>query len=455
MVFNRPENPTQPQDENTRQPTDSFGGSQNQSQSSSDMDPATNHNSASAAEVNLSKNARKKLLKDEERRRKKEEKERKNVLCKACYELNDPMALQQRLAEQLKDPHLGDNEAMVLDETCCRALEHGLPPTASRGLGIDHLAKFLTDSQCINEVLLFPTLKPEFKSSNNEDCFEYSSPSQNNHLSSKTRLQGTTFLHPDLVMFTGDFGNENVELVKGIAKLNFHKAAILGNHDSWSTSKFSKKTKDGVQVQLECLGEAHVGYSHLDFPLLNLSVVGGRPFSCGGNELFRKKLLTPRYGVHDMEESAQRIYKAALGTPEKHYIIFLAHNGPAGLGSNVDDICGMDWTSDGGDHGDPDLAKAISQLKETTKYSIPLVVFGHMHKELACGGFRKMVTIDADNVMFLNAAIVPRVRYPSSGGSARAFTVVEFSDGKITKVAETWVSINHDMASARGRAYPI
>lgn len=37
-----------------------------------------------------------------------------------------------------------------------------------------------------------------------------------------------------------------------------------------------------------------------------------------------------RYGVHDMEESAQRIYKAALGTPEKHSIIFLAHNGPTG-----------------------------------------------------------------------------------------------------------------------------
>ncbi|KAL6508537.1 hypothetical protein OROGR_023248 [Orobanche gracilis] len=373
------------------------------------------------------------------------------------------MALQQ---QQLKEPHLSDNEAMVLDETCCRALEHGLPPTASWGLGIDHLAMLLTDSQCINEVLLFPTLKPEFKPSNKENYFEYSPHSQNNHLSSKSSSfrivivgdihedwelehdsKALHFLHPDLVMFTGDFGNENVELVKGIAKLNFHKAAILGNHDSWSTSKFSKKTKDGVQVQLECLGEAHVGYNHLDFPLLNLSVVGGRPFSCGGNELFRKKLLTPRYGVHDMEESAQRIYKAALGTPEKHSIIFLAHNGPTGLGSNVDDICGMDWASDGGDHGDPDLAKAISQLKETTKYSIPLVVFGHMHKELACGGFRKMVTVDADNVMFLNAAIVPRVRYPSSGGSARAFTVVEFSDGKITKVAETWVLINHDMAS--------
>ncbi|KAL6554894.1 hypothetical protein OROGR_006152 [Orobanche gracilis] len=332
-------------------------------------------------------------------------------------------------------------------------------------MDVDHVAMLLTDSHCIKEVLLFPTMKPEFKSSSTND--EYSYPSRDNHSSlissSSFRIvivgdihedwkqepdsKALHFLLPDMVMFTGDFGNENVELVKGIAKLNFRKAAILGNHDSWSTSKFSKKTKDGVQVQLECLGEAHVGYNHLEFPALNLSVVGGRPFSCGGNELFRKKLLAPRYGVRDLEESAKRIYEAALGTPEEHSIIFLAHNGPTGLGSNVDDICGVDWASEGGDHGDPDLAKAISQVKETGKYRIPLVVFGHMHKELAFGGFRKMVAVDADNTLYLNAAIVPRVRYPSSGGSIHAFTVVEFSEGKITKIAETWVSINDDKAS--------
>lgn len=77
-------------------------------------------------------------------------------------------------------------------------------------------------------------------------------------------------------------------------------------------------------------------------------------------------------------------------------------------------------------------------MKETSKYRIPLVVFGHMHKELAGGGYRKMLAVDGDDVMYLNAAIVPRVRCPSSSGSTHAFTVVEFSNGKITKVAETW-----------------
>ncbi|TXG60789.1 hypothetical protein EZV62_012152 [Acer yangbiense] len=49
----------------------------------------------------------------------------------------------------------------------------------------------------------------------------------------------------------GDFGNENVELVRSVADLEFPKAVILGNHDSWKTQQFSGKRKDGVQLQLE------------------------------------------------------------------------------------------------------------------------------------------------------------------------------------------------------------
>ncbi|XP_011033473.1 PREDICTED: uncharacterized protein LOC105131943 [Populus euphratica] len=273
-------------------------------------------------------------------------------------------------------------------------------------------------------------------------------------------------LQPDLVLFTGDFGNENVELVQSIADLNLPKVVILGNHDSWKTQHFSGKRKDGVQRQLECLGEEHVAYKRLDFPALKLSVVGGRPFSCGGEQIFRRSLLSARYGVQDMDGSADRIYNAALGTPEDHMVIFLAHNGPTGLGSNLNDICGKDWVFGGGDHGDPDLAKAISHLKETTKISIPLVVFGHMHKELAYGnGLRKMIVVGADKTIYLNGAIVPRVRRlvaeqgtdntnfmnnetsvfsPGSRGTMRAFTLVEILEGRVDKIAETWVSVIED-----------
>ncbi|KAL1563480.1 hypothetical protein AAHA92_05942 [Salvia divinorum] len=258
-------------------------------------------------------------------------------------------------------------------------------------------------------------------------------------------------LKPDLVLFTGDFGNENVDLVESISNVDFAKAVILGNHDAWNTQKFSAREKDAVQLQLECLGDEHVGYRRMDFSNLKLSIVGGRPFSCGGRQVFRKKLLTARYGIHDMDGSAERIYQAAIGTPAGHSVIFLAHNGPTGLGSNMDDICGKDWIPGGGDHGDPDLARAISQLKETTKLSIKLVVFGHMHKELASGnGLRKMIAVEDDNIVYLNGAIVPRVKTISSNeegvalGTLRAFTVADISDGNLEKISETWVSVIGD-----------
>ncbi|KAL4654321.1 hypothetical protein ACB092_01G369800 [Castanea dentata] len=274
------------------------------------------------------------------------------------------------------------------------------------------------------------------------------------------------FLQPDLVLFTGDFGEENVELVQSVASLEFAKAAILGNHDAWYTQQFSGKRKDGVQLQLECLGEEHVAYQHLDFPLIKVSIVGGRPFSCGGEQLFRKKLLSARYGVQDMDGSARRICNAALGAPEDHFVILLAHNGPTGLGSNLNDICGKDWVFGGGDHGDPDLEQAISLLKETGKSCVPLVVFGHMHKELAYRkGLRKMIVVGDDNTIYLNGAIVPRVKRlnneqgtgnrsfmndktpvltPESEGTMRAFTLVEILDGRVEKITESWVSVVGD-----------
>ncbi|XP_008242941.1 PREDICTED: uncharacterized protein LOC103341233 isoform X2 [Prunus mume] len=207
------------------------------------------------------------------------------------------------------------------------------------------------------------------------------------------------------------------------------------------------------------LGEEHVAYRCLDFPVVKLSVVGGRPFSCGGQQLFRPKLLSARYGVQDMDGSAKRICKAALGAPEDHLVILLAHNGPTGLGSNLDDICGKDWVYGGGDHGDPDLAQALSFLKETGKICGPLVVFGHMHKQLADGnGLRKMIVVGADNTIYLNGAIVPRVKRlndefvnkephlstPESCGTIRAFTIVEIVDGAVDKIVESWVSVVGD-----------
>jgi lysyl-tRNA synthetase class 2 len=82
-------------------------------------------------------------------------------ICNAYTELNDPEVQRERFEMQAKDKDAGDEEAQIVDEGFCTALEYGLPPTAGWGMGIDRVAMFLTDSSNIKEVLFFPAMKPE------------------------------------------------------------------------------------------------------------------------------------------------------------------------------------------------------------------------------------------------------------------------------------------------------
>lgn len=76
-------------------------------------------------------------------------------------ELNVAAEQRLRFEEQAHQKAQGDDEAQLVDETFCRALEHGLPPTGGWGMGIDRMIMFLTDNWSIREVLAFPTMKPE------------------------------------------------------------------------------------------------------------------------------------------------------------------------------------------------------------------------------------------------------------------------------------------------------
>ena len=84
-------------------------------------------------------------------------------LANAYSELNDPIDQEERFKEQMKLADKGDDEAMVIDQDFLRALQYGMPPTSGIGIGIDRLVMLMTGKEYIQEVMLFPQMKPEPK----------------------------------------------------------------------------------------------------------------------------------------------------------------------------------------------------------------------------------------------------------------------------------------------------
>lgn len=256
----------------------------------------------------------------------------------------------------------------------------------------------------------------------------------------------------DLVLLVGDFGNESVEVVRAIASLDLPKAAILGNHDAWySASEWGKKRcpydrsqEDRVQQQLDLLGEAHVGYGKLDFPSLNLTVVGSRPFSWGGSEWKNKEFYQERYEVTSFEESTRRIVEAASSAACEN-IIFMGHSGPVGLGEEPADPCGKDWHPVGGDYGDPDFASAIAQTRDNGK-SVPLVAFGHMHHQLRHSDKLRTPVVSLQGTVYVNAANVPRI-IQTETDRRRNFSLVSLQGGVVSQVSLVWVGQDFTVAS--------
>lgn len=261
-------------------------------------------------------------------------------------------------------------------------------------------------------------------------------------------------LEVDLLLFVGDFGNEAVEVVKAIAEIPLPKAAILGNHDAWYTASdwgrkkapYDHSQEDRVQEQLDLLGTAHVGYDKLDLPEFNLSIVGGRPFSWGGTEWKNREFYQDRYEIQNFQQSTARIISAAKSATCDH-LIFLAHNGPVGLGEEPESPCGRDWQPLGGDFGDPDLGLAIATIQNLGK-SIPLVTFGHMHHRLRHTQKiqRQAIATNPQGTIYLNCASVPRI-IQTATQRLRNFCLVTLEAYQVTDISLVWLGDDFQVVS--------
>lgn len=262
----------------------------------------------------------------------------------------------------------------------------------------------------------------------------------------------------DIVLFVGDFGNENVELVTRIARCNVPKAIILGNHDSWNHrdsrwsgdawSQFLANPNDSLQQQLNILGSDHVGWRSKIVPGKSAAVVGCRPFTWGGPLYHTTLYLWQAMGAPTFKDSTRKILAAAQQVPADHLLLLLGHNGPTGLGARGADICGCDFKPGEGDYGDPDMREALDELARQGR-RVPLVAFGHMHARLQNGGQRRRALLDLNNgTLFLNAAVVPRLLRANVRDGERGqevpvklhhFCVVDIVNGAVVAAQDVYV----------------
>jgi uncharacterized protein (TIGR04168 family) len=138
---------------------------------------------------------------------------------------------------------------------------------------------------------------------------------------------------------------------------------------------------------------------------LEITVVAGRPFARGGGVLSFPEAVREHFGIGSVEESTERL-EALVDAIQTEHVVFLAHNGPTGLGVERDALWGRDFDPRAGDWGDGDLRAAIDRARRTRR--VLAVVAGHMHWSLRGGGTRRWQH-EHEGTLYVNAARVPRL----------------------------------------------
>ncbi len=252
----------------------------------------------------------------------------------------------------------------------------------------------------------------------------------------------------DLLLITGDladFRSDDALTVAGkLAQLRTPALLIAGNHDCTTITQFIAEVKGiGWLAELSSAGQdsrveelrQHLGavtfaaYSCHNFSINDqqFTIIAARPFSPGGSELRFRPYLRQAYNIHSLEDSSRRL-KLLVDEAASETLVFLAHNGPSGLGDKKDDIWGCDFRDEGGDYGDPDLEAAIGYARERGR-RVTAVVAGHMHHELRDGGQRHWL-MQAEGTTYINAARVPRI-FQNGGKTLRHHLSMTLAKGEV------------------------
>lgn len=233
----------------------------------------------------------------------------------------------------------------------------------------------------------------------------------------------------DLVLFVGDLAAytqvRGLRVARSIRKLTIPAMCIPGNHDGLHALQLGAEIAPRAQrlrtafcqgQDWRCraldlaLGDVQlVSYSRhrLDFAGLGINLVVGRPHSIGGRRIACLRYLEKKHGIDSMNASTARI-KALVDECDDAPIVFLAHNGPSGLGDRADSIWGCDFRRKEEDWGDRDLEEAVSHAKQQGR-TVLATVAGHMHRRTKAGKLRPG-QLEKDGTLYVNAAEVPRHR---------------------------------------------
>ncbi len=233
----------------------------------------------------------------------------------------------------------------------------------------------------------------------------------------------------DLLLFVGDLAAytqvRGHRVARSLRKIRVPAMCIPGNHDGLHALQLGAEIAPRAQRLRNafCEGQARrcrsldkalgdvelVAYSqHRLAPAgVPLNVVVGRPHSIGGRRLACLRYLDEAYGVDSMEASIERM-KVLIDACDDAPILFLAHNGPSGLGDRADSIWGCDFRKKEEDWGDQDLEEAVRYANGSGR-KVLAAVAGHMHRRTKSGKSRP-AQVEKDGVLYVNAAEVPRHR---------------------------------------------